>query len=188
MHTDNGSPFGNTQSICRYTRLCYWLIDHEILPVFSDPGCPQQNGRHERMHRDLKAYCKTRIGTTLSKQQIVMDAFRIEYNEVRPHESLAMKTPNEIHIRSEREYKEKVSEYIYEKDFKKFKVTKNGAMRWGAYHWVKVSIGATGKYIGAEEVGEGIWNIYYRNVLLGYIDERLFYRKQQYQSITRLKV
>lgn len=188
MHTDNGSPFGNTQSICRYTKLSYWLIDHEILPIYSDPGCPQQNGRHERMHRDLKAYCKTRIGTTLSKQQVVMDLFRDEYNIIRPHESLQMQTPNEVHIRSEREFKEKIPEYDYPDDFRKYKVTKNGAMRWKSYYWVKVSQGAAGKYIGAEEVDHGIWNLYYRNVLLGYIDEKVFYRRNQYQSITRLKV
>ena len=71
----------------RLSKLCYWLIDNGIMPVFSDPGCPQQNGRHERMHKDLKAYCKYDIQNTLSKQQEVMDRFRLEYNQVRPHES-----------------------------------------------------------------------------------------------------
>ena len=42
IHTDNGSPFGNTQAVCRFTKLCYWLIDQEIIPVFSDPASPQQ--------------------------------------------------------------------------------------------------------------------------------------------------
>ncbi len=58
------------------------------------------------MHRDLKAYCKKKIKSTLSKQQKVMDEFREEYNNVRPHESLQMKTPISIHVDSKREYSE----------------------------------------------------------------------------------
>ena len=101
MHTDNGSPFANTQALCRYTQLCYWLIDQEIIPVFSDPASPQQNGRHERMHRDLKAFCHGKIKSTLSKQQKLMDEFKHEYNSIRPNEALNMSTPDEVHEGSE---------------------------------------------------------------------------------------
>ena len=188
MHTDNGSPFGNTQALCRFTRLCYWLIDQEITPIFSDPGCPQQNGRHERMHRDLKAYCKKRIKNTLSKQQKVMDDFRIEYNDVRPHESLNMKTPNSVHLKSTREYSETKISYNYDFHCKKIKVHGNGAARWGAYHWLFIGAAARGRYVAAQDVGNGIYNVYYRNVLLGYFDEHLFTRKEQYQKLTKLKV
>jgi len=188
IHTDNGSPFGNTKAICRFTKLCYWLIDQEIIPVFSDPASPQQNGRHERMHRDLKAFCRKKIKTTLSKQQIVMDEFQKEYNEIRPHESLDMKTPNVVHVRSKREYTEKKVKYDYDFHFKKMKVCINGAARWGAYHWLFISRGAKGRYVAAQEVGDGIWNVYYRNVLLGYFDEKQFVRNEQYLKLTRLKV
>ena len=57
VHTDNGSPFGSVQAIQQFTRLSYWFIELGILPVFFDPAHPEQNGRHERMHRDLKAAC-----------------------------------------------------------------------------------------------------------------------------------
>ena len=57
IHTDNGSPFGSVAAIQRYTRLSYWFIELGIDPVYSDPARPDQNGRHERMHRDLKAAC-----------------------------------------------------------------------------------------------------------------------------------
>lgn len=188
MHTDNGSPFGNTRAICRFTRLCYWLIDQGIVPVFSDPASPQQNGRHERMHRDLKAYCKKRIKSTLSKQQRVMDSFRKEYNEVRPHEALEMKTPATIHTRSKKLFNEKATKYDYDFHTRKIKVYNNGAARWGAYHWIFISRGAIGRYVGVQEIGDGIWNVYYRNVLLGYFDERDFDEKEKYLSLTRLKV
>ena len=98
MHTDNGTPFASMRSPRRFSRLCYWLVDQGITPVFSDPASPQQNGRHERMHKDLKAYCKHRVQNTLSKQQKVMDDFLEEYNNVRPHEALKMETPSSVHV------------------------------------------------------------------------------------------
>jgi len=179
IHSDNGSPFGNTKAICRYTRLCYWLIDQGIVSVFSDPASPQQKGRHKRMHRDLKAYGKKRIETTLSKQQGVMDNFRIEYNEVRPHEALNMQTPATSHTRTKKLFNEKATKYDYDFHTKKIIVYKNGTARWGAYHCIFISRGAIGRYVGEQETGDGIWNVYYRNVLLGYFDERDFKDKEQ---------
>lgn len=188
LHTDNGSPFGSVQAVRRFSKLCYWLIDKGVIPVFSDPGCPQQNGRHERMHKDLKAYCKTRIEKTLSKQQKVMDSFRTEYNEIRPHESLKMKTPNEVHKRSKREYIEKKISYDYPIDYKVLKVTRNGSVRWGAYHWVYISRAATGRYVGVEHLGNGIYEVYYRNVLLGCFDEKELTYQGEYLKLTKIKV
>ena len=109
--------------------MCYWLIDQGVTPVFSDPGCPQQNGRHERMHKDLKAYCRTRIMSTLSKQQKVMDDFAAEYNQIRPHEALKMKTPQSAHFKSIRQYSEKKTPFEYPLHYKVTKVCKNGAAR-----------------------------------------------------------
>ena len=97
MHTNNGAPFGSVTALGRYTRLSYWLIEKGVIPVFSDPASPQQNGRHERMHRDLKAYCRTRMGSTLAKQQVIMEDFVQEYNNIRPHEAIKMKTPQSVH-------------------------------------------------------------------------------------------
>lgn len=113
MYTDNGSPFGSIRSPKRFSKLCYWLIDQGVVPVFLDPASPQQNGRHERMHKDLKAYCRHRIKNTLSKQQLVMNDFVTEYNKIRPHESLKMQTPSSVHKKSNREYQEKRLGYEY---------------------------------------------------------------------------
>ena len=188
MHTDNGNPFGSMRSPRRFSRLCYWLIDQGITPVFSDPASPQQNGRHERMHKDLKAYCRHRIMNTLNKQQMVMENFVDEYNKIRPHEALNMKTPISVHINSNREYSEKKKSYNYPLHFKVNKVCKNGAARWGAYNWIFISRAARGRYIGAEEIGNGVWNVYYRNVLLGSIDEKLINSKETYLHIQKIKV
>ena len=106
--------------------------------------------------------------------------FKQEYNEIRPHESLDMKTPNSAHVKSNREYSEKKINYDYDFHFNQKKVCINGAARWGAYHWLFISRGARGRYVAAQEVGDGIWNVYYRNVLLGYFDEKQFVRNEQY--------
>lgn len=69
IHTDNASPFGFVLSIQRFTRLSYWFIDLGILPVISDPAHPEQNGKHERMHRDLKAACAKPAAYDIKSQQ-----------------------------------------------------------------------------------------------------------------------
>lgn len=188
LHTDNGSPFGSIRSVRRFSRLCYWLIDVGVFPIFSDPGCPQQNGRHERMHRDLKPFCKNNIKNTLAKQQNEMDKFKAEYNDIRPHEAIDMKTPTNYHQRSEREFNERIISYDYPSDYKKLKITLNGSARWGPYHWVYVSTAAKGRYLGAQEIGNGIWNVYYRDVHLGYFDAKLFNRKEMYLKLNKDKV
>jgi len=188
LHTDNGTPFGSMRSPRRFSKLSYWLIDQGITPVFSDPASPQQNGRHERMHKDLKAYCRHRIESTLSKQQLVMDDFLREYNTVRPHEALQMNKPASIHVISNRKYIEHKIPWEYPLYFKVLKVSTNGAARWGSYNWVFISRAAIGRYMGAEEIGNGIWNVYYRDVLLGWIDEKLIKEKETYMHIQKIKV
>ena len=171
MHTDNGSPFGSVAAIQRFTRLSYWFIELGIMPVFSDPAHPEQNGRHERMHRDLKAACAKPSAYDLTAQQRRLNKFVKEYNNIRPHEALDMETPASVHNFSTRPFPEKISNFDYDSEMKVLKVTQNGAMRWGAYNWVYLSASLQGKYVGAMEMGNGIWRVFYRNVFLGYFDE-----------------
>ena len=171
IHTDNGSPFGSVTAIQRFTRLSYWFIELGIMPVFSDPAHPEQNGRHERMHRDLKAACALPAAFDLRAQQRRLNRFVKEYNHVRPHEALDMETPASVHNFSTRPFPEKTPNFDYDSDMRVLKVTKNGAMRWGAYNWVYLSASLQGKYVGAMGMGNGIWRVFYRNVFLGYFNE-----------------
>ena len=179
IHTDNGSPFGSVRAIQRFTQLSYWFIELGISPVFSDPAHPEQNGRHERMHRDLKAACAKPSAYDLKAQQRRLNKFVKEYNHVRPHEALAMKTPAEIHDFSTRPYPEKISNFDYDPTHKILKVTQNGAIRWKSYYWVYLTAALKGKYVAIEDIGNGIWKVFYRNVLLGYFDEKQLRNKQQ---------
>jgi len=179
IHTDNGSPFGSVQAIQRFTKLSYWFIEIGVLPVFSDPAHPEQNGRHERMHRDLKAACVKPAAYDLKSQQRLLNKFVKEYNTIRPHEALGMETPLSQHDFSTKPFPEKILSYDYSPNMKVMKVTQNGAMRWGAYFWVYMSQNLAGKYVGAQHIGNDIWKVYYRNVFLGYFNENELRTKEQ---------
>lgn len=172
LHTDNGSPFGDVRAVQRFTRLSYWFIELGIEPVYSDPAHPEQNGRHERMHRDLKAACAKPSAYDLKAQQRRLNKFIQEYNHIRPHEALGMETPASVHDFSTRPFPEKIRPFEYEPDMKVMKVTQNGAMRWKSYHWVYLTMALKGKYVGVLKIGDGIWRVFYRNVFLGYFDEK----------------
>jgi transposase InsO family protein len=178
IHTDNGSPFGSVAAIQRYTRLSYWFIELGIDPVYSDPARPDQNGRHERMHRDLKAACAKPSAFDLKAQQRSLNRFVKEYNHIRPHESLGMKTPADCHDFSNRPFPEKILKYDYPSTMKVMKVCQNGSMRWKSYYWVYLTAGLKGKYVGAEDQGNGIWRVFYRDVFLGYFNENKIRDKQ----------
>lgn len=184
LHTDNGSPFGSTRSLQRFTRLSYWLIELGIMPVFSDPAHPEQNGRHERMHRDLKAACAKPSAYDLKAQQRRLNRFVREYNHVRPHEALGMETPAACHSFSTRVFPEKIKAFDYPSSQSVIRVTQNGAIRWKSYYWVYLSAALKGKYVGFEDNGSGIWKVYYRNVFLGYFNENKLRGKE---SSTRVE-
>ena len=184
IHTDNGSPFGSVRAIQRFTRLSYWFIELGIMPVFSDPAHPEQNGRHERMHRDLKASCAKPSSYDLKSQQRSLNRFVKEYNHVRPHEALGMETPASVHNFSTRPFPERVASFDYDANMRVLKVTKNGAIRWKSYYWVYLTASLMGKYIGIQELGNGIWKVFYRNVFLGYFNEKELRNKE---SSTRLE-
>lgn len=184
IHTDNGSPFGSVRAIQRFTQLSYWFIELGIKPVFSDPAHPEQNGRHERMHRDLKAACAKPSAYDLKAQQRRLNHFVKEYNHIRPHEALDMKTPASIHDFSTRPFPERTPDFSYDSNFKVLKVTRNGAIRWKSYYWVYLTAALKEKYVGLEDSGNGIWKAYYRDVFLGFFDERHLRNKE---SSTRLE-
>jgi transposase InsO family protein len=188
IHTDNGPPFGSVASLCRLTRLAVWFIELGIEPVYSDPGHPEQNGRHERMHRDLKGESTRPPGYNLQGQQRKLNSFVHFYNEIRPHAALGKKTPAKVHQNSPRSFPEKIREWEYPKEMKAHYVCKNGALRWKSYHWVGVSTALNEKRVGLEEVGDGIWRVYFRQKLLGYLDEKVLRIQDDQGRFKRNKV
>jgi putative transposase len=121
IQTDNGAPFAS-RAIAGISRLSIYWIKLGIHPERIKPGCPEQNGRHERMHRTLKAETAKPPAADPRAQQALFDRFRPEYNELRPHEALQQQTPASCYQSSPRAYPERVPEPEYGTHMKSRKV------------------------------------------------------------------
>jgi len=102
IRSDNGTPFACSHSLLGITRLSAWWLALGIDLVRGRPGCPQDNGGHERMHLDV--YRELEKGRGIS-EQAAFDMWREEFNTERPHEALGMATPAEVYCPSERTYR-----------------------------------------------------------------------------------
>jgi putative transposase len=96
IQSDNGQPFASAMGLCGLTKLSAWWISLGIELIRSRPGCPQDNGGHERMHADIRREIQTTIAANVQEQQRLCDTWRTEFNHVRPHEALEMKTPSDL--------------------------------------------------------------------------------------------
>jgi len=135
------------------------------------PGHPQQNGRHERFHKTLKAGTARPPASSVKVQQGRFDRFVREYNEERPHESLGQETPASVYRASFRPYPERIPELVYPAHFERRLVSRNGGIRWGS-GWVNVSQVLSEEYVGIKEVDDEVWAVYFGPLLLGRFDER----------------
>jgi transposase InsO family protein len=168
--SDNGVPFA-TRGTGGLSSLSIWWIRLGIVPERIKPGKPQQNGRHERMHRTLKAATARPAAASFRAQQRRFDEFRQTYKHERPHEGLEQ-TPLASHYStSPRTYPEKLPEPRYPGYFEAKPVSSNGVVYFQNGQ-VYVSHLLTGELVGLEEVGDGIWDIYFGPVRLGGFDLR----------------
>lgn len=170
IRTDNGIPFA-TSALGRLSQLSVWWIKLGITPELIEPAHPQQNGRHERLHRTLKAEATRPPAQTLRGQQRRFRAFQGEFNEERPHEALGGDAPASWYHRSSRRYPTPLLEPVYPAHFEVRYVSRNGGVRWHN-RWVNVSHVLAEEYVGLEEVEDGRWSVYFGPVLLGRFDER----------------
>jgi len=183
IRTDNGVPFA-TNTLARLSRLSAWWIRLGVLPQLIEPGKPQQNGRHERMHRTLKAETTRPAAAALRSQQVKFDRFRREYNEVRPHEALEFKTPAHVYQTSPRAMPAKLPPLEYPDRFEVRYVSANGGIRWNCA-WVNVSTVCIGEYVGLEEIDDGVWNVYFGSLKLGRLLERQMKIEDAYGRLYR---
>src|SRR5260370_32279264 len=123
-------------------------------PERIEPGKPQQNGRHERMHRTLNAETASPPAATLAEQQRRFDAFRAVYHDERPHEALDFETPACLHRVSERAYPCPLRELAYPPDAAVRRVRSSGEIKWGG-DLIFVSEALVGEPVGIEETDGG---------------------------------
>lgn len=170
IRSDNGAPFA-AYSLGRLSRLSVWLLKLGITPELIEPGKPQQNGRHERMHRTLKDETLKPPAANARAQQRRFNVFRREFNEERPHEAHEGLTPAEVQTVSPRSMPSKLLAPEYPDRFEVRYVSANGGIRWRT-KWVNVSSVLIGEHIGLEEVDDGQWDVYFAHHRLGRLHER----------------
>jgi len=171
LRTDNGVPFASL-ALGRLSRLSIWWVRLGILPELIEPSHPQQNGRHERLHRTLKAATARPPARDRRAQQRAFDVFRAEYNSERPHEALGQQPPARVYTASARPYPARLAPLEYPAHYEVRLVSANGGMRWH-FHRVNVSHLLAGEYVGLEEVADGEWDVYFGPLWLGRFHERL---------------
>ena len=172
IRTDNGTPFATT-ALCGLSQLSVWWLKLGITHQRIAPGRPEQNGRHERMHRTLKAETTRPPASDHRRQQERFDAFLQEYNEERPHQALGGKTPASLWTPSARCLPLRVLEHEYPGHYLVRKISQAGNFRFWSQP-VFLSRTLTGEQIGLEETGDGIWSVYFRDYLLARFDERVY--------------
>lgn len=168
MRSDNGPPFASC-GVGRFSELSIRLIKAGVTPEWIDPGKPQQNGRHERMHQTLKSETAMPPEETLEMQAEKHQNFQEYYNFIRPHEALGQETPGSVYVASEREWDGVLRSPEYGREYTVRGVRQNGSIRWKGE---EIYIGKTlsGEPIGLKEIEDGRHEVRYGPIILGAID------------------
>lgn len=171
IRTDNGAPFAST-GIHGLCELNVWWMQLGIVHQRIRPSSPQENGQHERMHKDLKRETTRPSAANLRGQQRKFDRFQHCYNEERPHDGIDGDLPAERWEPSPRPYPERIAAPEYPAHLEVRRVSAAGTFRLHAKQPF-LSNALADEFIGLEEVGDGLWNIVYYETLLGRIDEKI---------------
>jgi len=170
IRSDNGTPFAST-SCGGLSRLSIWWLRLGILPERIEPGKPQQNGQHERMHRTLKRAATRPPSRSMKAQQRRLDRFSHEYNHQRPHESLDQQTPASQYSASTRPYPGRLPQMEYPNYYETRQVRYNGLINLRNKQ-IYISNLLHHETIGLEEVDDGIWSVYFGPIKIGEFNER----------------
>jgi len=170
IRSDNGPPFA-AAGVGGLSRLAVWWVKLGIRPERIVAGKPQQNGRHERVHRTLREDTAAPPADGLPAQQQRFDEFRRVYNSERPHEALGQRTPASVYRPSPRSYPERIDDPSYASDVAVRRVRSNGQIKW-AGELIFVGEALIGEPVGIVETEAGDWLVRFAEVELGYIHSR----------------
>jgi transposase InsO family protein len=166
IRSDNGTPFASPNGILSLTRLSAWWITLGIIPDRTDKGKPGQNGSLERFHADIANEVEKKVPGGRRQNQVVLDAWREEYNTVRPNEAIGMKTPAELYTPSERKYEGDFDVIEYPPGFLPRKVSNNGTIvLFGLC--ISVSFALRGLTVGLKEIEHNKYHVFLADFLLG---------------------
>lgn len=165
IRSDNGAPFASPNGLLGLSRLSVWWLANGIDLERSRPGCPQDNGGHERLHRDIAAELE---GVEHGDRQAAFETWRREFNEERPHQALGMKVPREIYAPSERRWTGSVTELEYA-GMRKRRVNRTGYISQEG-HPIFISQALAGWDVGLRSCGDGRDEVYFAQLLLGHVE------------------
>jgi len=169
IRSDNGSPFGSP-GLGRLSRLSLWWMRLGIEIQRIEPGNPQQNGAHERMHKTLKRHTARPPARNMRAQQHAFDEFLRFYNDERPHESLGQKRPSTLYRPSRRSMPDKLPPLEFAPNLEIRRVDHKGQLKFRTKR-VFFSHTFAHEPVGFEEIDDGIWSVWYGQVLIGRYNE-----------------
>ena len=181
LRSDNGVPFATSRTVARLSALAVWWIRLGIVPELIEPGCPAQNGRHERFHRTLKLETTMPPAATRAAQQRRFKRFREAFNTARPHEALDQRPPAAFYQPSRRPYPRTLPPLDYASHYLVRRVAPSGSITW---HNVQLFIShvLVGEDVGLTLIDDGRWAVYFGPILLGHFDAH----HQHVQPVTRM--
>jgi putative transposase len=170
IRSDNGIPFASGNSAWNLTKLSVWWIRLGIRLERIQPGNPQQNGRHERMHRTLKLEATMPAKANLLQQQEAFDGFKESFNFERPHQALDMKHPADVYQKSPRHYVG-LTDLTYPGVDRTLLISNCGRICIGRKIKVHISKAFANQPVGLTYVDTGVWQVDFMSYTLGYFDE-----------------
>lgn len=170
IRTDNGIPFPSN-ALARLSQLSVWWISLGIYPELIEPGHPEQNGIHERMHRTLKAEATIPPEYSMNAQQDRFNRFRQEFDTVRPHQAIEMRTPAELYRPSDRKMPATIEAYDYPDHYLVRRVSRAGTIR-APTHQFFVATPLREQYVGLEEIADGVYDLFFCFYHIGRYDHR----------------
>ncbi len=170
IRSDNGPPFASV-GLGGLSRLSVWWMKLGIRPERIRPGHPEENGRHERMHKTLQAETAHPAAATVRAQQGASDRFEHIYNWVRPHEALGQRTPGSVYVPSDRKYPDRLPVLEYPEADRVLKVRTNGELSLRK-QYIYVTAALAGEPVGLTLLEPGRWRLQFGPMALGVVDER----------------
>ena len=171
IRSDNGAPFAS-RAVAGLSRLALTWMKLGIVHERIEPGHPEQNGRHERMHRTLKAETARPPAANPRRQQEAFDHFRNEYNYERPHEALGQRTPGTLYTPSPRPYPARLPQPEYDSSLLVRRVYPHGQFFWKGKD-IFISKVLAGEDIGLEQLDDRYWCVLFSTFPIAYFDTHL---------------
>jgi len=177
IRSDNGKPFAS-HGLAHLSRLAVWWLRLGIQVERIAPGRPDQNGSHERFHRDLKAQTARPPSSSMAAQQRRFDRFVREYNDERPHEALADAVPADRYRASRRSLPTQIAPIDYPKHWECRRVSTAGLVSWGSRP-AFLSAALAGETVAFDEVDDGVWTVHFGTTPLA----RWLERERRFRSL-----